>query len=191
MSRVTTRDPAGTRDRILDALETLLLDKGLSQVTLENVAATAGVSKGGLLYHFKSKDALLAGLVRRLGNRADQQLETAVDQGKSVAEWYLQTPHPDNAADAMELALYRSMLAAMRSVDGPQDTDADEVARALDEVLETWKTALDNEIPDPVQSEIVRLVGDGVYLRALLGAPPIDPTLYRQVVARLLGNDQG
>ncbi|QLY31093.1 TetR/AcrR family transcriptional regulator [Nocardia huaxiensis] len=188
---MTTRDPAGTRDRILDALETLLLDKGLSQVTLENVAATAGVSKGGLLYHFKSKDALLAGLVRRLGNRADQQLETAVDQGKSVAEWYLQTPHPDNAADAMELALYRSMLAAMRSVDGPQDTDADEVARALDEVLETWKTALDNEIPDPVQSEIVRLVGDGVYLRALLGAPPIDPTLYRQVVARLLGNDQG
>ncbi|MFI6871012.1 TetR/AcrR family transcriptional regulator [Nocardia sp. NPDC050406] len=183
----TTRDRAGTRDRILDALETLLLDKGLSQVTLESVAATAGVSKGGLLYHFKSKDALLAGLVRRLGERADQQLRTAVEQGKSVAEWYLQSPHPDNESDALELALYRSMLAAMRTVDGPQDTDEDEVDRALTDVMDSWKTALDNEFQDPVQAEIVALVGDGLYLRALLGQPPGDPELYRRVVARLLG----
>lgn len=159
----------------------------MSQVTLESVAAAAGISKGGLLYHFKSKDALLAGLVRRLGDRADQQLETAGREGKSVAEWYLQTPHPDNDGDALELALYRSMLAAMRTVDGPQDASGNETDRALTEMFESWKTALDNEIQDPVQAEIVRLVGDGVYLRALLGAPPIDPDLYRQVVTRLLG----
>ncbi|MFF2553539.1 TetR/AcrR family transcriptional regulator [Nocardia sp. NPDC058058] len=183
----TPRDPAGTRNRILDALETLLLDKGMSQVTLESVAAAAGVSKGGLLYHFKSKDALLAGLVRRLGERADQQLNNAVAQGESVAEWYLQTPHPDNDSDALELALYRSMLAAMRTVDGPQDSAADEADRALAEMMSGWKTALDNEIHDPVKAEIVRLVGDGVYLRALLGMSPVDPALYRQVVARLLG----
>lgn len=53
--------------------------------------------------------------------------------------------------------------------------------------MQHWKTAIDNEIPDPVQSEIVQLVGDGVYLRALVGATPVDPDLYRQVVARLLG----
>ncbi|MBL1073274.1 TetR/AcrR family transcriptional regulator [Nocardia sp. 2] len=188
---MTTRDPSGTRDRILDALETLLLDKGLSQVTLEAVAATAGVSKGGLLYHFKSKDALLAGLVRRLESRTTEQLNTAVSQGKSVAEWYLQTPHPGDESDAVELALYRSMLAAMRTVDGPHDTDADEVDRALNEAFDAYRTALDNEIPDPVQAEIVRLVGDGVYLRALLGMPPTDPDLYRRVVARLLGQATG
>ncbi|WP_067696629.1 TetR/AcrR family transcriptional regulator [Nocardia jejuensis] len=181
----TPRDPVGTRDRILDALETLLLDKGMSQVTLENVAAAAGVSKGGLLYHFKSKDALLAGLLRRLGERADEQVRGVVAQGKSVAEWYLQAPHPDNETDALELALYQSMLAAMRTVDAPADA-GDESDRALTEILDAWKTALDNEIPDPVQSEIVRLVGDGVYLRALLGMPPIEPDLYRRVVDRLL-----
>lgn len=117
---VTTRDPAGTRDRILDALETLLLDKGLSQVTLDSVAATAGVSKGGLLYHFKSKDALLAGLLGRVADRTEQQVRTTVEQGRSVAEWYLQTPHPDDEVDAVELALYRSMLAAMRTADAPR-----------------------------------------------------------------------
>ncbi len=186
MSAVTTT----TRDRILDALETLLLDKGASQVTLENVAAAAGVSKGGLLYHFKSKDALLTGLVRRLGERSERQLETAVGQGKSVAEWYLQSPNPDNESDALELALYRSMMAAMRTVDahghGERADDADAMQRALTEVMRSWHDGLDAEIGDPVHAEIIRLVGDGVYLRALLALPPVDPERYRAVVARLL-----
>ncbi len=176
----------GTRDRILDALETLLLDKGMSQVTLENVAAAAGVSKGGLLYHFKSKDALLAGLVRRLGERSTEQLGQAVAQGKSVAEWYLQTPNPQNDSDALELALYRSMVAAMRTVEGPPTPDDDEVQRAVADVMTSWKDGLDAELADPVQAELIRLVGDGVFLRSLLNLPPLDPTLYKAVVTRLL-----
>lgn len=174
-----------TPDRILDALETLLLDRGVSQVTLENVAAAAGVSKGGLLYHFKSKDALLAGLVRRLGERADQQLNQAVTQGRSVAEWYLQSPSAENDSDALELALYRSMMAAMRTVDAHDQHD-NEAQRALTAVMDAWKSGLDTELHDPVHAEIIRLVGDGVYLRALLGLPAIDPDRYRAVVTRLL-----
>ncbi|MEV6274738.1 TetR/AcrR family transcriptional regulator [Nocardia sp. NPDC051832] len=183
---MTTRDPSSTRNRILDALETLLLEKGLAQVTLESVAAAAGVSKGGLLYHFKSKDALLAGLVLRLAERADQQLETAVAQGKSVAEWYLQAPHPDNADDALEIAVQRSMLAAMRTLDGPQDGDVAAADRAFDAVMAKWQAGLDSEIQDPIHAQIVGLVGDGLYLRALLGLPPVAPDLYRRVVSRLL-----
>lgn len=175
-----------TRDRILDALESLLLEQGMSQVTLENVAATAGVSKGGLLYHFKSKDALLAGLVWRLGERAEQQLADASARGTSVTEWYLQTPDPDNATDAMELTLYRSMLATMRTVDASSSNEADEVQQALADMLNSWSDGLDSEITDPVHADIVRLVGDGVYLRALLGLPPIEPARYRKVVERLL-----
>ncbi|KIA62338.1 TetR/AcrR family transcriptional regulator [Nocardia vulneris] len=177
---------ANTRDRILDALESLLLEKGMSHVTLENVAATAGVSKGGLLYHFKSKDALLAGLVRRLTERATQQLTSATDRGQSVVEWYLQTPNPDNADEAVELEVYRSMLATMRTIDAANGTEVDEVQQALIEMMNSWSDDLDQEIEDPVQADIVRLVGDGVYLRALLGLPPIDPARYRRVVERLL-----
>ncbi|MBF6223725.1 TetR/AcrR family transcriptional regulator [Nocardia abscessus] len=175
---------ADTRDRILDALETLLLEKGMSHVTLENVAATAGVSKGGLLYHFKSKDALLAGLVGRLADRAGEQLDAAVAKGATVAEWYLQTPNPDNAADAVELALYRSVLAAMRTIDATPEPD--EVQQAMAELMNSWSDGLNEEVADPVQADIIRLVGDGVYLRALLGLPPIDPARYRHVVDRLL-----
>ncbi|MFI9507638.1 TetR/AcrR family transcriptional regulator [Nocardia sp. NPDC052566] len=177
-----------TRDRILDALETLLLEKGMSQVTLENVAAAAGVSKGGLLYHFKSKDALLAGLVRRLSERATKQMDGAVQRGMTTAEWYLQTPNPDNATDAIELELYRSMLATMRTIDAKSGSEVDEVQQALTELLDAWSAGLDREVDDPVRADLIRLVGDGVYLRALLGLPPIDPTRYRDVVQRLLEN---
>lgn len=43
------------------------------QLTLDAVAAKAGVSKGGLLHHFKSKEALLTAMIERLAE--DFELE--------------------------------------------------------------------------------------------------------------------
>jgi len=42
------------RARLLDAYEELLVSGVGATVTLDAVAAAAGVSKGGLLYHFPS-----------------------------------------------------------------------------------------------------------------------------------------
>ncbi|MFD3748240.1 TetR/AcrR family transcriptional regulator [Nocardia sp. NPDC058633] len=174
-----------TRDRILDALETVLLERGSAQLTLDNVAAAAGVSKGGLLYHFKSKDALLVGLVHRLGERARAQLDEARASGTPISAWYLQTPDPTTQTDAVELALYRSLLATMRTIDASTGNEPDEVQRALDAVMASWSDDLETEVSDPVRADTIRLVGDGVYLRALLGLPQIEPARYRAVVERL------
>lgn len=54
------------RTRILDAAETLVRAHGVARLTLDAAAREAGISKGGLLYHFASKEALLAGLLNRL-----------------------------------------------------------------------------------------------------------------------------
>ncbi|MFD0658422.1 TetR/AcrR family transcriptional regulator [Thermocatellispora tengchongensis] len=54
------------RDELLDAAESLLADQGAHALTLAAVAERAGVSKGGLLYHFNSKDALVRAMVERL-----------------------------------------------------------------------------------------------------------------------------
>ncbi|BDG74795.1 TetR/AcrR family transcriptional regulator [Roseomonas fluvialis] len=54
------------RTRILDAVERIVLARGVAGLTLEAAAREAGVSKGGLLYHFASKEALLTGLLERL-----------------------------------------------------------------------------------------------------------------------------
>jgi AcrR family transcriptional regulator len=55
-----------SRDLMLDAAEVLLTEQGAWRLTLDSVAERAQVSKGGLLYHFPSKDALLQALVDRL-----------------------------------------------------------------------------------------------------------------------------
>ena len=54
------------RDELLDAAEALLCEHGTHGLTLSAVADRAGVSKGGLLYHFPNKEALIKGLVSRL-----------------------------------------------------------------------------------------------------------------------------
>ena len=53
------------RDALLDAAEAVVARQGVANVTLDAVAAEAGMSKGGLLHHFRTKDRLIEGLVTR------------------------------------------------------------------------------------------------------------------------------
>jgi AcrR family transcriptional regulator len=54
------------RDAILDAAADLVRERGAGHLTLDAVSAKANVSKGGLLYHFQTKEALLQAMVSRL-----------------------------------------------------------------------------------------------------------------------------
>lgn len=57
------RNATDTRRRLLEAAGDIARDAGAASLSLDAVAARAGVSKGGLLYHFPSRHALLAALV--------------------------------------------------------------------------------------------------------------------------------
>ncbi|GEP02575.1 TetR/AcrR family transcriptional regulator [Methylobacterium oxalidis] len=50
---------------ILDAAEALLRRSGSRTLTIDAVAAEAGLSKGGVLHHYASKDALVTALAAR------------------------------------------------------------------------------------------------------------------------------
>jgi AcrR family transcriptional regulator len=52
-------------DRVLDAAEAVVVRQGIGSLTLDAVAAEAGISKGGLLHHFASKDRLIEAMVLR------------------------------------------------------------------------------------------------------------------------------
>jgi len=54
------------REAVLDAFESLLIEEGERAATLDAVARLAGVSKGGLLYHFPTKEAMISVLLERL-----------------------------------------------------------------------------------------------------------------------------
>jgi AcrR family transcriptional regulator len=52
-----------TKATLLEAATQVIAQDGALNLTLEAVAKQAGVSKGGLLYHFPNKDALVQGLL--------------------------------------------------------------------------------------------------------------------------------
>jgi AcrR family transcriptional regulator len=61
--RVATPSPT---DVLLDAAEAVVLQAGVNGLTLDKVAAKAGVSKGGLMHHFPSKNALVEAMLARI-----------------------------------------------------------------------------------------------------------------------------
>ena len=67
-----------SREAILDAAEAVVLASGAVHLTLDAVAEGAGVSKGGLLYNFPSKEALLQAMVDRNIRRLNQDHATAL-----------------------------------------------------------------------------------------------------------------
>jgi len=50
---------------LLDAAEAVAIRDGVGKLTFDAVAAEAGMSKGGVLHHFASKDQLVEAMVRR------------------------------------------------------------------------------------------------------------------------------
>jgi len=68
-----------SRAKLLAAAEAVILEKGVANLTLDAVAAAAGISKGGLLYHFASKDALIVALVETLVDSINVDLQRAYE----------------------------------------------------------------------------------------------------------------
>lgn len=176
-----------TRDRLLDAAEALLAEGGPRALTLDAVAAAAEVSKGGLLYHFPSKDALVEGLLDRLRHRgADDAAAMRADPDGPVS-FYLRTSVPATAGAsgggrAEDAALSRSVQAAVTLA-----TAGDVGARAaLAAVSDGWHAVLREAVDDPDLARVVQLVGDGLWLGATTGAPVGDVDALTAAVHRLL-----
>src|SRR6478735_6639526 len=64
--------------QMLDAAA-IAMDHGVSGVTVQAVAAAAGVTKGGLFHHFGSKQALIEGLFADLLARVDAEIDAAIE----------------------------------------------------------------------------------------------------------------
>jgi AcrR family transcriptional regulator len=157
---------ASARDRVLDAYETILIEAGPAAATLDAVAAAAQVSKGGLLYHFASKDALAAGLLARLRERSADDAAAVRAAPEGAATYHLRTSAPGGGIPG---GLTRTYLAALRV--GGSTSDATAVRDALAQVDADALGALRERLGDPVLAWLVQLVGDGLYLRTLIGTP--------------------
>lgn len=173
-----------TRDRILRALRHLLASGGTDAVTLEAVAAAAGVSKGGLLYHFPSKAALYQGLLLQIRGNVEVEMAEAVERS-GAARGFLEYSEP--TADD-EAGFFTSLIAAVRTGQSSEFSPDDDslAADLLTQTFTAWEDPMKAAVADPVQAEIIRLVGYGLYFAALTGLPAPDADLRNQVFDRVL-----
>lgn len=59
------RSGTGTRERILDGAQRLVLEKGLAATTVDAILAESETSKGAFFHHFPTKNDLARDLVKR------------------------------------------------------------------------------------------------------------------------------
>ena len=145
--------PPLARERVLDAFETLLIDDGERAATLDATAKAAGVSKGGLLYHFACKDDLVAGLLDRLEVAAREDLDRMATAPDGAVAYFLRTSIMEDTA------LDRVLVAASRIAQGGAAAASD----ALRRVRESWAEALRPHVRDQTALDLVMLVSDGLY----------------------------
>jgi AcrR family transcriptional regulator len=142
-----------TRDRVLDAFETLLVTHGSRAATLDAVASHAEVSKGGLLYHFHSKDELVDGMLSRLREQGARDAEAMGRAPKGPVDYYLETS-VDSGSD-----FDRALIAAGRIA---QENDA-RASEALADLREGWFVVLREHLGDESLARTIQLIGDGLY----------------------------
>ena len=78
---------ADAASRIVGAAITLGAAKGVGAMSLQGIAAAAGVSKALLLYHFTGKAALLDAVVGALGHASESRLRAAAIAADAMRAW--------------------------------------------------------------------------------------------------------
>ena len=150
------------RDKLLAAFEQIILDDGERAATLDAVAATAGVSKGGLLYHFPHRQSLVDATLQRLEELMHQDLEAMAAAQDGAARYFLTTSLFEDSE------LDRALIVASRLVQS-----GDENARtALKRLEEAWYELILADVGDAVVATAVQQMGDGLYHNASIGLLP-------------------
>jgi AcrR family transcriptional regulator len=80
-----TKPPQQRRNDLLDAAQSLVVEKGVSATTLDDVTRRAGVAKGTFYLYFKSKDELVTALQQRFGDRMAERVEAAAGNADTWA----------------------------------------------------------------------------------------------------------
>ena len=172
------RSAAETRTLLFEAASQILRADGLSSLTLAAVAREAGLSKGGLLYHFPTKEALVEALFEyhndlfenRLAELAAQEIDRPGAWLRAYARASVeQITDPDTAS------LYSSLFAAEERYATAHRLMRQKYAR--------WQAEVDNCGLDPNWASLIRLAVDGLWFSEMHQYAPPPPARREQIVA--------
>jgi AcrR family transcriptional regulator len=169
-----------TRQAILQSTIDILIEQGLEALTLDAVAQKAGVSKGGLLYHFPNKDALILGLVNHLTQEFEAMLQEEFQQDDAPGtpgQW-------TRAYVRAALRFNRQAMLIIGSLSTAVARNPDLLKTACNHEKLVKERLLADGI-DPVRATIIVLAMDGLWFSDSLALPLEDP-MRSQVIEMLL-----
>jgi AcrR family transcriptional regulator len=160
------------RSQLLDAALAVIRRDGAQALTLDAVAAEAGVSKGGVLYHFGTKRALIDGLIGGWLDEFGARLDAEDFAASYVRACDIAGAAPD--VGAKEFGMLAALIHEPEGLEVARQRYADWMERMLGGALareDAW---------------LVRLAADGLWYSDLLGIAAPQGDDRRRVMARLL-----
>jgi AcrR family transcriptional regulator len=163
---------------ILHAASKVVSERGIFNLTLEAVAEEAGVSKGGLLYHFPSKEELVKGMVDHLASNYRGKIAENVEMDpEKKAKWIRAYVDVTFNQTFQNKDMHSGLLAA-KAVNS-------DLLDPIRELYSEWQDSIENDGIDPVKATIIRLATDGIWLAELFDIYPIDEDKKKDVYQKL------
>lgn len=172
--------PVTTRDKIIDAAMSIVRDQGVAKLTLDEAARCAGLSKGGVLYHFKTKDDLIRGVVEHLINRSDAIQRSYYDrEPEGPYRWaraVVRTGFDPNGPASSKLG---GALLASIAVNP-------ELVAPLQAHYDKWIERIRADSPNPLLAGMICMAIDGHYFEKILGLQLCDEDGHNEMMAFML-----
>ncbi|HEY1620527.1 MAG TPA: TetR family transcriptional regulator [Streptosporangiaceae bacterium] len=167
-----------SRTQILQAAVRVTERHGITALTLEAAAAEAGLTKPGLMYHFRTRDELLMAIQRHLTETWEQYLLTEL--GKPLEESTAQERAAAYARVNARGPASKAELAFM-----VESATSPELAQVWNDLMARWVPQ--PLAPDPVQLDLflARLAADGLWLFEATRPAPLAPEVKQALIRRI------
>lgn len=86
MASISPKRKEGARERILAAAEASVLEKGFEATSIEELIASAGITKSGFFYHFRDKTELARALLVRYVEHENALFDEIFDRADTLNE---------------------------------------------------------------------------------------------------------
>lgn len=168
-----------TRERLLQAAISALQRQGVHALTLDAVAREAHVSKGGLLHHFPSKDALSEAVLRQLFGDFETRVNVYYEtEPPAPGRWLRAYVRATYEEDSLPLELVTLLLVAV--------AENRDLLRLIQADTERWQQRLANDGIPAARATVVRQAADAYWTERLIEPAYGDKTVRQAVMEDLL-----
>lgn len=164
------------RTEILDAARRVIAHAGVTAVTFESVAEEAGITKGGVMYHFPSREAMLVALHEHLAAQWEAGLVEAA--GKPADQATSRERLAAYARVSTQSATREDLLLMLETVNDPA------MNTPWNDVLNRWTAPIPDTgtmSPAELNQIIARLAADGLWLHESLTTTTLPDPIRLQI----------